>query len=143
MEAFISGLWRGNIRRGNILTGGQERRFTRAEGYINGAWKPVALFTAPLSATANPSVASGSVFPNKPTVQTVTTDFVTITPTGGLGPYTYIWNGGIYPTSASNRFSASVPGNSTIEQTYTYTVTDSLGKSVSGTVQAVFTNGQL
>lgn len=65
----------------------------------------------------------------------VTSSTVTATPTGGTGPYTYLWawvSGDIgitinSPTSAGTDFTATVGGASPKFATYTVTVTDANG----------------
>ena len=139
MEGFIAGAWR-EFRRAEIYIGGQWRRITRIEGYVGGQWRTLAQFVSPLSVTIVPGYAEGFASPLKPTTQTITTNAVTATPSGGLAPYTYAWTGGNAPTSATNTFTRSVPGNSQVTQTYSVTVTDSLGSTAGASVEATFVN---
>jgi hypothetical protein len=139
MEAFISGAWR-SVGRAEILIGGQWRRLTRAEAYVGGQWRTIARFVQPFSISVSPPAVEGFASPLKPTTQTIDTNFVTATPTGGLAPYTYAWSGGNFPTSATNNFTKIVPANSTVTQTYDVTVTDALGSTANASVEATFFN---
>lgn len=79
-------------------------------------------------ATCSPASAFGSRVGSG----LVTTASVTVTPTGGTGPYTYAWtlDSGNFtilsPTSASTTFRGSVAAGETTEDVATCTVTDSL-----------------
>lgn len=139
MEIFSSGAWR-TIRRGEILIGGTWRRITRIEGYVSGQWRSLATFVPPFSASVSPSSVSGFANPFKPSTQTVTTETAVITPAGGAGPYTYVWSGGNTPTNASNSFTRTLSANTDLSESYSYTVTDSLGSTAIGSVEAYFSN---
>lgn len=81
-------------------------------------------------ATANRAVASGAT----PTSGAVTTTSVTVTPTGGTGPYTYAWTydsgdtgfSANSPTSATTTFIGSVASGEDKTAVWRCTVTDSL-----------------
>lgn len=83
-----------------------------------------AAFTAALSPTTLEETGVG----------TLTTDSCTCTPTGGTGPYTYLWEIGdgvgtlsiTSSTSASTTFSGDPTGLQPIVRTVHCTVTDSL-----------------
>lgn len=140
MEAFISGAWQPNILRGEALIGSQWRRFTRGEAYKGGAWRSIATFVQPLTVSISPSQVQGFANPLKPTTQTITTGTAIATPSGGLGPYTYLWSSGNSPTLASNTFTATLPGDSELTQNPSMTVTDALGSTANGSVEAYFLN---
>ncbi|HQR76212.1 MAG TPA: FG-GAP-like repeat-containing protein [Burkholderiaceae bacterium] len=87
----------------------------------------------PLSASV-PSSVSGS----RIGAGTVTTNSVTVTPSGGTGGYTYAWTpaslNGISPSSTTAQtvtFSASLPEESSAAATFTVTLSDSAGNQVS------------
>jgi hypothetical protein len=139
MEGFIAGAWR-EFNRAEIYIGGQWRRLTRAEGYIGGQWRSLATFIQPLTVSISPSQVQGFANPFKPTTQTITTSTAIATPSGGLGPYTYLWSAGNSPTLASNSFTATLPGDSELTQNPSVTVTDALGSTANASVEAYFLN---
>lgn len=139
MEAFVAGAWR-QIARGEIYIGGQWRRLTRAEGYIGAQWRSVATFTPTLSVSIEPNYAQGYANPLHPVGQTITTNAVAATPSGGLGPYSYAWSGGNTPSNAVNSFTRFVPADSDITDSASVTVTDALGATASATVDLYFSN---
>lgn len=89
-----------------------------------------------LSLTVSPGTASGfeSRVGFAPAVLTVTSNSVTATPTGGVGPYTFSWariTGSSAPqanspTSATTSWSANLGKNQVGDATWRCTVTDSL-----------------
>lgn len=89
-----------------------------------------------LSATASPGSASGSVTDSNLFVNVVSNG-VTVTPTGGTGPYTYLWmklsgDSAVTvsnSTAASVTFSATVPRDQERSAVYRCIVTDSLAAS--------------
>lgn len=81
--------------------------------------------------TATTSSAGVVRFTNTPGL--LTTGSVTVTPSGGTGPYTYAWaidTGDTFtinaPTSATTTFSVTLGGDESAAAVYTCTVTDSL-----------------
>lgn len=135
MEAFISGAWRAPAR-GEVLIGGAWRRITRGESYRSGAWVGIASFIPPLSLSLSPPSVSGGVSPNKPSVQTVRTNYVTATPFGGSAPYSYSWSApGIAPSNPTNAvtaFVATLAPEQEITGTATVTCTDANGNTAVG-----------
>lgn len=95
--------------------------------------------TLSFSASVSPLFASDAVSGGG---QTATTNSVTVTPTGGTGPYTYAWtkdSGDVFTlsgaSSASTTFSiASLPAGDTRSAVYRCTVTDSLAATCSVTI---------
>lgn len=83
------------------------------------------------------SCSPSSAFGSRVGSGLVTTAAVTVTPTGGTGPYTYAWtlaSGNftiLSPTSASTTFRASVTAGETTEDVATCVVTDSLAATAS------------
>ena len=113
--AYINGAW---------------RTLPRAKAYIAAAWRDVASFVQPLSLSNAPT---SGFFGNDHYV--AYSNSVTATPTGGLGPYTYLWtvlttNKTITinaPTSATTFISTSVQNGIDAFGTMRCSVTDSLG----------------
>ena len=125
---------------GSVNSGVNEAKTAaaQAQATATGAIAGVATLadqTAPggFYATCSPASAFGS----RVGAGLVTTAAVTVTPTGGTGPYTYAWtleSGNftiISPTSASTTFRASVAAGETTEDVATCTVTDSLAATAS------------
>lgn len=139
MEAFIAGAWR-TLGRGEILIGGQWKRLTRAEGYIGGEWRTIAAFVPNLSVAVEPFYAEGFVNPPHASPEFVTTNVVTATPSGGLGPYSYYWTAGNSRSTASTSFTLYVPGDTEIRDSAIVTVTDALGATASAVVETSFFN---
>lgn len=105
-----------------------------AKRWTGSAWVDLTLGGGGLlSATASPSAAIGAVT-NSSLFTNVTSNSVTVTPTGGTGPYTYFWvktSGNSAPvpssyTAASVTFSANVARDNEYTSTYKCVVTDSL-----------------
>ena len=113
--AYINGAW---------------RTLPRAKAYIAAAWRDVASFVQPLSLSNTPS---SGFFASDYNI--AYSNLVTATPTGGLGPYTYLWtvftcNKTITinaPTSATTYISTSVQNGVDAVGTMRCSVTDSLG----------------
>lgn len=90
--------------------------------------------------TANRASAAGT----RSGAGSVTTTSVTVTPTGGTGPYTYAWaylsGDAIFtasaPTAATTTFSGSVAAGEDKSAVWRCTVTDSLAATASTTVGA-------
>lgn len=131
-----------SVNSASVIVGGVAKTVRRIEAWNGSAWKVVKNFAPAMSASANnPEVyATG-------TQTSLTTNSVTITPSGGQAPYTYAWSlyGGdtaniTSPTFATTTFSQNVgPGESLIAQ-FQCVVTDSLGSTASVIVTAYFTN---
>lgn len=94
------------------------------------------------------SCSPSSAFGSRVGSGLVTTNSVTVTPTGGTGPYTYAWtlDSGNFtiltPTAAATAFRASVPIGETVEDVATCTVTDSLAATTSVSIGvAIYAEG--
>jgi hypothetical protein len=143
MKVFLGGSWR-EVTTRRAYVGGAWRRVTRRMAYIGGAWRTVATFLTPLSSSTSVSMVfgDGGGF----TVTTVLSDTVTVTPSGGLGPYTYAWSKtGAAALSSTNSatvyVSQALSKSASSSGTLSYTVTDSLGATASGSVGYLLTNG--
>jgi hypothetical protein len=123
-KAFINGAWR-TIRYG--------------KAYASGSWRDAVAFVPALTLAASPESVSGVS-----TLGTVVTNGTTVTPTGGVSPYTYAWTrvSGVgeisSPTSASTAFYYNAPGFANYTGTFRCTVTDSLGTTATADVDAEF-----
>lgn len=128
MRVRLDGVWR-EIGAGRIRINNTWRPLTRARAYVSGAWRDVATFLLPLTLSSSPVSPLASVVG----AGEASTGPVTITPSGGLGPYTYAWSlvsGSCTissPTSASSNFSRTMTNGERAEVTVRCTVTDSLG----------------
>lgn len=144
MDVFTSGSWR-TPRRGEVLVGGTWRTITRGEQYRSGAWARIVAFTSPLSVTAND--ATGSIVNRKPAP--VTSNYSIATPSGGLGPYSYVWTitegsaVALTPNMAATQFRGTVaPGNDTYSMARVV-CTDALGTTATTLVGiSLFNEGQ-
>lgn len=116
---------------------------TVAERWNGSAWVAITLpggGGGALSATVSAESVAGSEFrsgPGQPAVLTVASDTpaqVTVTPTGGTGPYTYAWthesgSSAVQvdaPTAATTGFTANIGKNQSRTAVKRCTVTDSL-----------------
>jgi len=133
------GSWH-TLTRGGINRGGAERTLTRGEIYKGGAWHALFTFVTPLTATASPGEVFGGGSSHTPIA--ITTNSTTVTPSGGLGPYTYSWSGSqpAYPTNATTYFTETVAPFGEILTGSVCTVTDSLGHTATATVDIDVSN---
>lgn len=123
--ARVSGVW---------------RKVTGVRVHSGGSWLSVPGFVAPFTATA-PTEDSGYQTTNKPIFATVVSNGVTITPAGGVSPYTYAWTRlsgsslitATSPTMAFTQFSARI-ANTTVSATFGWVATDANGATASGLV---------
>lgn len=141
MEARIGGAWR-EIIYGEVYINGAWRRLKYAEGYISGAWRQIANFIEPLTLDVSPPAPS-----KFGTSDTITSNTVTATPTGGLAPFTYSWvrtSGSTdidvnSPAAASTTFTgAGLDADTLTTATFTCTVTDALGSTADDTCSPSF-----
>jgi len=147
-----------NFRDGGALRTAQKLRFKQA-GVVRqarrvrvldaGTLRTVATFTDPLTASASPSSVSGSG--GGVDGATIGTTSTTAMPSGGRGPYSYLWalttNGGgnasqaLNPTSASTQFTkTNRPAGSSVSDVWTVTITDTDGQTATAQVTAFFQN---
>lgn len=138
MRARVSGAWR-DISAGKIKVDGVWRTVTRIVGKVSGAWEDYAIFAPAVTVTISPLTAIAYDYDVGPS--TITTNAVTATPTGGVAPFSYAWAGGTTataPTSATTAFSRFTNAGETVPETWTVTVTDSLGQSGTASITAEF-----
>lgn len=135
-QRFIGGVWRTATGRKRYI-GGAWRTATRRKIYKGGAWHDAESYAPAFSASASPSAVSGTV--SNPSPSIVSSDYVTVTPIGGLAPYTYSWDGGgatpTAPANATTSFykTGVVPGGS-FETSAGCTIADSLGATTTVSV---------
>lgn len=135
----VGGSWR-TVSRGEMYRGGSWRTLTRGEIYKGGAWHVLFSFIQPMSVV----IAPKPVFRLGRFSPIVSLD-VTATPTGGAAPYTYVWSIGsgispTAPTNATTKFSAALGVGSSVSDTATLTVTDSLGTTATDSTPVTLTN---
>lgn len=144
LKAVVNGI-ETDAERMAVTVGNAQKRVVRVEAWNGSAWKVAQSFTPPISLSMVPASAAGSR--NVAAIVVVTTNSVTATVAGGVGPYSYIWAqiGGpaatIYsPTNATTNFGMALgPGDSEQGQ-FRCTVTDANGLTAQATVTATFTN---
>ena len=134
MRVRVSGDWK-EITSGRVYIGGAWKNLVRIRAYIGGAWKEVATFVQPLTASVSPAVTAA----NRIGAGTATTSPVTITPSGGIGPYTYscvrvTGTGGTVtsPSSATTTFRRLMGNGEVATNVFRWTVTDAMGSVVTG-----------
>jgi hypothetical protein len=141
-QFFYGGVWRAQTGRMKFI-GGAWRTATRRKMFMGGVWRssPTSTYTSPLSASASGDV-SGNV--DSPFSVVVTSDPATVTPSGGLAPYTYSWAtpgmAATAPTSATTQFYKTLAHDAEYVNDAVCTVTDSLGAHTTATVGVDLTN---
>lgn len=137
----VGGSWR-TITRGEVYLGGSWRMLTRGEIYKGGAWHTLFTFVSPMTASASPPTAFGEG--NSPHSVIVSSGTVTVTPGGGLGPYTYSWSAPDVtvrvPASANTDFYATLLAGQEIGTVASCLVTDSLGATATANVPVTLIN---
>ena len=129
--------------RASVYPSTTAKRATRIEAWNGSAWKLVQSFAPPMTLAITPNGVEGITSFPFPVV--VVSDSATATPTGGVGPYTYVWTISApispdTPNAASTTFSAPVSPGSPESGTATCTATDSLGTTTSATVVVTLRN---
>lgn len=113
MDAYVGGTWV-SPSGAEAYIGGAWRTLQYAEAYIGGSWRTVANFTPPspggggggggtLSLSVSPTSISKVGSPT-----TFTTGYITVTPSGGLAPYSYVWS--IVSSDPGPTFTLTAPG---------------------------------
>lgn len=123
----------------NVLRTAQTIRMRDASNVLRTVW------TA-LSASANPSTVTGTRGSFGPSALVVTSNNTTVTPAGGVGPFTYAWthrsgDSGVNinaPTSATTAFYMSMPAGSSTFADFTCTVTDTASGATATAVVGVY-----
>lgn len=121
-----------------VRISGQWRRITGIRARVAGAWQTVSGFTSTFSASApTDTFGYGSV-----------TDPVTITPTGGVSPYTYQWtriSGALAITTVSPNMATTAFQTTRTSGSFTtvfgWVATDATGATASGQVTATIVTG--
>lgn len=140
MRVRDGGAWR-EIDSGRVYVGGAWKRLVEARAYVGGAWKTVATFTPPLSASVSPSTATATTTGGG----TITTNSVTVTPSGGQAPYTYAWSRIVgtrssvtASTSATTAFRCTLATEDEVADEWRCTVTDNFGSTATVDVLTTF-----
>lgn len=140
MRARTGGAWK-EVSGGRVRVAGAWKNLVRIRARVAGAWKDVAVFVQPLTASASP--AAETAIQNG--AGAATTSPVTVTPAGGIGPYTYSWvritgTGGTIasPTSASTTFTRIMGDGEIATNVFRCTVTDSLASTATVDVSVEF-----
>lgn len=151
MQTRLGGTWQ-QITGAKAFLSGSWRTIKAIKAYIGGEWRDVANFSPPGpggggGGTLTLSLSASSVGRATANSSTVTTN-VTVTPSGGIAPYTYSWakqSGDAITasatTAATTAFSASsLVVDETRTAVFRCTCTDSLGVSAtSGDVTVTIT----
>jgi hypothetical protein len=125
-----------------VFAGGAMRTIVAIKGFIDGAWRDLANFTVEPEVSGF-TVSAPSSVSAVAALSSIQTDLVTLTPSGGLAPYTYAWTAlGVTisrPSSASTRFTATqMQFEEEREVTATCVVNDALGSTVIVTIPITF-----
>ena len=147
MKLFLGGAWR-DITAGQIFISGSWHKLASAQQYNGGQWRTIANFTPPGTGGGGGGSMTLKVSPNPcgstTNSTTISTPFCTVTPFGGLAPYTYSWtatNGARAntPTQASCNFTMmGVAQFNEVDAIATCVVKDSLGVTASISVNLFF-----
>lgn len=141
MKINVGGVWK-PVTALRVNVAGAWKNVTKVRVNVGGVWKDAGTYLTALSATINDAAPSGRTFGTNP----VSTNVVTVTPSGGLAPYTYSWalisgrGSPESPTMASTRFSEYVDDYGTAVGLFRCTVTDALGATVTVDADATFNN---
>lgn len=145
----LGGAWT-PLTGGKVYAGSAWRTLVAIKVYASGAWRDVANFTsAPSTDPGTPGPTTFSVTASPPFLDASSPTSpvggsVTVTPTGGLAPYTYNWSSSAAisrPHSATTTISKTLPFGGDFEGIATCVVTDSLGTAVGVTVDLSFARG--
>ncbi|NQX95303.1 MAG: hypothetical protein HRT64_10380 [Erythrobacter sp.] len=140
MRVRVDGVWR-EVVGARVYVGGSWREIKSARAYVGDQWRDVLSFISDLSASASPTTVGGAVQGSG----IATTPSVTVTPNGGLAPYTYSWERvGVgaasinSPASAVTSFSRFLNDGESAQEAFRCTVTDNQNTQVSVDVTATF-----
>lgn len=140
MRVNVSGVWK-PVTKIKVNIGGAWRSVTQLRANVAGVWKPAGSFVASMSASIDDNSPTGLTFGNTQ----VDTNTVTVTPSGGLPPYTYSWarlsgtGSAFSPTSAATFFRDAVANFAFSSGTFRCTVSDSQSPPATATVDAFAT----
>jgi hypothetical protein len=136
MDAFIASQWR-TVTTGEAFVNGAWRVLQYGEAYVDGDWRRIVTFILPMTMTIDDKTVIAR--------RTPVTAKITPALSGGLAPYTYLWERlsgtGIAISSttiAAPTFSAGLADGDSATSVYRCTVTDSIGTSVADTATVYF-----
>lgn len=138
-HAYIDGAWR-SVTTAEVQVGTAWKRITRSEVYTGGIWKAGERFAQALTATTSDAHPSGS----RVGAGYCATGDVTITPSGGVAPFTYAWvklsgNGSVNnPSGSTTSFFDNLANGAITTGTFRCTVTDALGSTTTVDEAATF-----
>lgn len=141
MKVTVGGVAR-TVTRAFVCVGGVAKPITRTIVHVGGADKDAGHFAPTMTLSVSPTSANGFIAYSGP----CTTDRVTVTPSGGLGPYTYAWTrvSGVgaanTATAANTTFTATIGYIDSQTGTFRCTVTDSSAQTATITEVATFTS---
>jgi hypothetical protein len=147
LEVFRNGAWH-ELTSLKVYRSGAWRRLKTLKVYSGGAWRSIVNFIQPLTLSVSPSSVSGAG--SGTTAQTVYSGSATVTPSGGVGPFTYSWarvSGAaitpLSPSSASSAFYKYLNKFELANATMRCTVTDSQGSTATADVDVTLDNGSV
>lgn len=133
-----------------VAIGSTWKAVANTKAVVGGVWKAGETFTGGSGGggdgggfTLGISPASAYGYSN---TSPVTSESVTVTPTGGVAPFTYAWtklsgSGSINsPTTATTTFNANVPDGDSLIGNYRCTATDAIGSFATADCDVEFFN---
>lgn len=138
-DVRVGGAWK-PVDSAEVRLGGQWKRILSVSARVGGVWKQIASYAPAMSASVSPAAAAGLISG----LGDCTTNSVTVTPSGGLAPFTYAWakvsgEGAVdRPSSATTAFTDNLALNESTSGAFRCTVTDSAAQTATVDVAANF-----
>lgn len=142
MKVRIGGDWK-DIGAGKVFASGAWRTLVAIKVYFEGAWRDVANFTAPTPEAPGFTVTAPTSVRTVGTLSTIRSSAVTVTPSGGLAPYTYSWTAPGATIGTPHRASTTFTVNGMVyederELTAACVVADALGSTATVSISLIF-----